>query len=105
MVCNIPLLQLLGKEDISFFDITPLTVDEMHGRNGKTYGDLWYLMIYIQDKVQEAGAMTDTITIANVDAMYQVVAQEFLAGWRNAQKKWSSYSQELRRRRWDEANT
>ena len=33
-------------------------------------------MNYIQDKVQEAGAMTDIITIANVDAMYQVVAQE-----------------------------
>ena len=52
-------------------------------------------MNYIQDKVQEAGAMTDTITIANVDAMYQVVAQEFLAGWKNAQKKWSTFSQEL----------
>ena len=42
--------------------------------------DLLPSCLYIQDKVQEAGAMTDTITIANVDAMYQVVAQEFLAG-------------------------
>ena len=114
-VRNIPPLRLLGKEDISFLDNIPLTVDEMHGRNGrnknnrraarKTYSDLAYLMNYIQDKVQEAGAMTDTITIANVDAMYQVVAQEFLAGRRNAQKKWSTFSQELRRRRRDEANT
>ena len=93
MVRNIPPLRLLGKEDISFLDNIPLTVDEMHGQNGrnknnqwaarKTYSDLVYLMNYIQDKVQEAGAMTDTITIANVDAMYQVVAQELLAGWRN----------------------
>ena len=90
-------------------------VDEMHGWNRrnknnrraawKTYSDLAYLMNYIQDKVQEAGAMTDTITIANVDAMYQVVAQEFLAGWRNVQKKWSKFSQELRWRWQNEANT
>ena len=87
----------------------------MHGWNGrnknnrwaarKTYSDLAYLMNYIQDKVQEAGAMPYTITIANVDAMYQVVAQEVLAGWRNAQKKWSTFSQELQRRQRDEANT
>ena len=86
----------------------------MHGQNGrnkndqraawKTYSNLAYLMYYIQDMIQEAGAMTDTITIANVDAMYQVVAQEFLAGRRNAQKKWSTFSQELRWRWRDEAN-
>ena len=93
--------------DLAFLDNIPLADEEMQGRNGrnknkrraarKTYSDLAYLMNYIQEKVEQAGAMADSISLTTVDAMFRVVADEF-EGPRNAQKKWSTFSQELRRR-------
>jgi hypothetical protein len=96
-------LELKG---INFLKTEPLNEHETHGRTGthkakrrdprKTLSDLRVVMGYITERVDEAGARPDVITLLTVDTMFTVLADKFV-GVRNAQKKWNTTAEGIRK--------
>ena len=108
-VRNVPPLRNLKASDLAHLDKIPLSAEEeMHGRAGKhrakrrparkIYSDMAFLMNYITEKVVANGAMADEITVSSVDAMFMGVSEEFSGGARNAQKKWNTVVNEIRKK-------
>ena len=103
-----PPLRNLKASDLAHLDKIPLSAEEMHGRVGKhrakhrparkIYSDMAFLMNYITEKVVANGAMADVITVRTVDAMFMGVSEEFGGGARNAQKKWNTVVNEIRKK-------
>ena len=95
-------------DDVKYLDMIPLSKEEMHGRTGKhttkrrpvkkTLYELRQLMDYIEKRVEEDDKTAIVINIETVDAMYDVVASEFAVGPRDAQKKWVTCLNELKKR-------
>ena len=102
-------LRFLDIYDIKHLDMIPLSVEEQHGRKGpnkhkrrmtrKTLLDMRYLMNYVRDSVIERGTFEVNITIELVDKMFESVADLFSIKERDAQKRWTSVVNEVRKQR------
>ena len=106
---QVPPLQFLATEDMKHLNGILLCDEEMHGRTGgelenrrparMTLGDMKAIMTWITNKVEEAGAMEEVISLSSVDRMFAVVAGEFSEGEQNGQKKWNTLVRVLHSRR------
>lgn len=103
----LPPLKTLQVKDLEHLDAIPLSEEEQHGHTGrnkerrrptrKIFFDMTYLMTYITTKVTENGGIPLVITDSAVVRMFELVGGVFLGG-RNAQKRWSTVSNEVQKR-------
>ena len=106
-VRGVPPLKTLQVKDLEHLDAIPLSEEEQHGRTGRNkerrqpsraiFFDMTYLMTYITTKVTENGGIPLVITDSAVVRMFELVGGVFLGG-RNAQKRWSTVSNEVQKR-------
>ena len=91
---------------MAHIDDVPVGQEEAHGRSGrhknkrrpssKLHSDLAYLVNYIAERVEQRNGIPEQITLMTVDAMWNLVADEFGDGAGNAQKKWTTVVREVR---------
>jgi hypothetical protein len=101
-------LRFLKIEDVQHLDRIPLDEMELHGRKGRfgqqrravkrTLCDLRFLMKWIADKVEEADAKEDVITLSSVNRMFEAVAHFFSDAERDGQKSWLTVVRAVRTR-------
>jgi len=101
-------LRLLKIEDVQHLDRIPLDETEQHGRNGRfgnqrravkrTLCDLRFLMNWIANKVETAGAKEEVITLSSVNRMFEAVAHLFSEAERDGQKSWLTVVRAVRTR-------
>jgi hypothetical protein len=106
-VRQVPPLRFLDPRDVTHLDAIPIEDDEMHGRTGrfkasrrpaaKTFSDMKFLMKWIKDKVVAASALEANITVTAVDRMFSAVSAEFSVGERDAQKRWTTFINSIRK--------
>jgi hypothetical protein len=107
---QVPPLKILTAKDVNHLDAIPISEDEKHRRTGKykdnrrrstkTLCDIRFLMNYVESLVKEVGALTNIITVNNVEAMFDSVVYRLdVASSRDCQKQWASVVRALRRRK------
>jgi len=101
-------LRFVKIEDVQHLDRIPLDETEQHGRTGRFQGqrraakrtlcDLRFLMNWISNKVEEAGAKEEVITPSSVNRMFQAVSHFFSQAERDGQKSWLTIVRAVRGR-------
>lgn len=107
-VRDIPPLRKITISDVKHLNKVPLTVEEMHGRTGlykykrrpatKVLCDLKFLMNFVHNKVLERGQFEAQITVAAVDKMFLAVLDCFDIEDRDAQKRWTTIVNGIRKK-------
>jgi hypothetical protein len=106
-VRNIPPLKHIQLIDVKHIDKIPLSEEEKHGRTGiykdkrrpsrKILADLKYIMNWTYRKVVQRSKMEAEISLESVDRMYMAVVDCFSVKDRDAQKRWVSVVQSVRK--------
>jgi hypothetical protein len=108
VVRMIPPIKMLTINDVKHLDHVPLTAKELINRSGngqnsrrdarKSLCDLRFVMEFVTRKVEEIGALEEVITVTSVDKMFAAVSYIFDNCPRDAQKRWQTVVNHLRRK-------